>query len=160
MKNNAKYLQPTSSSSSIFKPDQEIFYNDNARKTILGFLNKNMTLNKDGILNDTLGVKTNTDEDINKNFNNINICSGIKNEGDVINGNGFDELPSDPLKKLLHFQGILGGKRGSDTNNMTIPKMESKSISPEEITDAIMEVLSSKEVYDMILNRINDMINS
>ncbi|KAH8739621.1 hypothetical protein FG386_001178 [Cryptosporidium ryanae] len=184
--NNSKYLQKMSTSS-IFKPEQEIFYNDDARKTILGFLNKNVQINNDNVLNDTINSKTtnseksqveNNTENVekskktNKNKNiNTNSSSGkntmqkINNSKDN-NGDGEsdinncgNEIPSDPLKRLLHFQGILGKKGDSDTKKVT-SKKEKKIISSKEIADVVMDVISSKEVYDMICKRISNLMNS
>ncbi|KAK6587816.1 hypothetical protein RS030_81219 [Cryptosporidium xiaoi] len=182
-KSDSKYLEQMPSSS-IFKPDQEIFYNDDARKTILGFLNKNAPVNNDGVLSDMTNSKmksaknkvknndentetvkkTNTSNNSSKNSdtskNKIqNTNNNSNNRVDDSDEHNCDEIPSDPLKRLLHFQGILGRKRDSDSNKV-IPKKEKKSISPEEITEAVVDVLSSKEVYEMICKRISNLMNS
>ncbi|KAL5368802.1 putative apicomplexan specific, low complexity protein [Cryptosporidium parvum] len=164
-----------SSSSHGFQSDPTSIYNSNAGKTILEFLNKKSNQkNQEGEINIEQMIRNSvnnnkiiqasrivTDDNIKNNVNNNNNNNNngnntnIPDKHNIINNvesksNSEKTVINDSLQKLLHFQDILG--KGSKVESNYNRKNE--NITPEAITDIIMDVLSSRQVYNMINERI------
>ncbi|KAK9172751.1 Dcp1-like decapping family protein [Cryptosporidium meleagridis] len=161
-----------SSSNTGLQPDPTSIYNSNAGKTILEFLNKKSNQKtQEGEINIEQMIRNSvnnnkitqasrivSDDNIKNNLSNNNNYSNSTSCPDkdniIINveskSNSEKTVVNDSLKKLLHFQDILG--KGSKVENKNNRKNE--NITPEAITDIIMDVLSSRQVYNMINERI------
>ncbi|KAH8583656.1 Dcp1-like decapping family [Cryptosporidium sp. chipmunk genotype I] len=163
-------IDNNSSSSHGFQSDPTSIYNNNAGKTILEFLNKKSNQkNQEGEVNieqmirnsvnnnkviqanrnliDDDHIKNNVEK--NNDFNNVN-SPGRKNTNSVERSSSEKTVINDSLQKLLHFQDILGKGSKAECNY----NQKNENITPEAITDIIMDVLSSRQVYNMINERI------
>ncbi|OII75531.1 uncharacterized protein cubi_02052 [Cryptosporidium ubiquitum] len=104
---------------------------------------KNNNNNKNNGINNINSANKNNHNGNNQNFSNKSISMEKINSSEKT-------VISDSLQKLLHFQDILG--KGSKVECNSYQRNE--DITPEAITDIVMDVLSSRQVYDMINERI------
>ncbi|KAF7458911.1 putative mRNA-decapping enzyme subunit 1 [Cryptosporidium felis] len=150
-----------------------VLYNNDARKTILGFLNKKSEHNvqnneinveqmiRNSVVNNSKGY---IDETKNKFENTEDKQIYANNDKDFEKMKGSENsLNIDPLKRLLHFQGILGKNKQDNidvSNNSCNDAATQNKVTSEAITNVIMDVLSSKQVYEMINQRIELLLKS
>lgn len=150
------------SSSTGFQSDSAAIYNNDAGRTILEFLNKKSnqkgqsneinieqmirnSVNNNKIIEANKNIDNNNGNNKNFNNNSTNVERMSSLEKTVIN---------DSLQKLLHFQDILGKGSKFECNSY----QRNENITPEAITDIVMDVLSSRQVYDMINERIEHLL--
>lgn len=147
-----------------YHSDSAPIYNNNAGKTILEFLNKNSKqkgqdngVNVEQMIRDSVSNNNKKIIEANKvasSSNTNNNRGTVRNNysNDNAEGRSISEktIIHDSLQKLLHFQDILG--KGSQLESNSSQRNE--NITPEAITDIVMDVLSSRQVYEMINERI------
>ncbi|KAJ1606655.1 RING finger domain-containing protein [Cryptosporidium canis] len=159
-----------------YRSDSSAIYSNDAGKTILEFLNKNSNqksqsneVNVEQMIRNSVNNKRiiETSKATNSNSNIDNSIIGTRNMNDMDNKHGVIKndnvekksssektVINDSLQKMLHFRDILG--RGSQLEPSTNQRIE--NITPEAITDIVMDVLSSRQVYDMINERIENLL--
>ncbi|XP_665683.1 hypothetical protein [Cryptosporidium hominis TU502] len=126
----------------------------NIGQMIRGSVTDNKIIQASRIVSDD-NIKNNV-----KNSNNDNSGNNrnIPDKNNIINNvesksSSEKTVINDSVQKLLHFQDILG--KGSKIESDYSRKNE--NITPEAITDVIKNVLSSRQVYNMI-NTSNELL--